>query len=177
MEYTLDAGQTEDELHKFKSIQYHRGPYSPSYLEYLGCCYNLLIEWEAGEMTWEPLTSIIADDPYSCAVYAKIFDLLYTQGWKQLKRHPRTARRLITTLKRSKYRQAQASKRYKNGWEVPTDYAHALQLDVQDGNTKWKDAIDLEISSDKRIPSFQGSWKGYTRKGQDNQCTIRPQKD
>ena len=32
---------------------------------------NLLIEWETGEMTWEPLSNIIADDPYSCAIYTK----------------------------------------------------------------------------------------------------------
>ena len=30
-------------------------------------------------MTWEPLSNIIADDPHSCAVYAKEFDLLNTQ--------------------------------------------------------------------------------------------------
>ena len=31
-------------------------------------------------MTWEPLSSIIAEDPYPCAAYAKKFDLLNTQG-------------------------------------------------------------------------------------------------
>ena len=38
------------------------------------------------EMTWDPISNIIADDPYSCAVYAAKFDLLNTQGWKQLKK-------------------------------------------------------------------------------------------
>ena len=100
-------------------------------------------------MTWEPLGNIIADDPYSCAVYAKKFDLLNTQGWKKLRQHVRTAKRLIITLKKSKYRQAKASRRYKHGWEVPRDYAHALQLDVQNHNIKWRDAIDLEIEQTK----------------------------
>ena len=79
MEYlqdTLDTGQTEDGLYRFKSIKDHRCPYFSSDPEYLGSCYNLLMEWEAGEMTLEPLSNIIADDPYSCAVYAKKFDLL-----------------------------------------------------------------------------------------------------
>ena len=67
------------------------------------------------------------------------------QEWKLLKRHARTARRLIRTLKKSKYRQAKASRKYNHGREVPRDYAHALQLDIQNGNNKWKDAIDLEI--------------------------------
>ena len=30
-------------------------------------------------MTWEALGNIIADDPYSCALHAKRFDLLNTQ--------------------------------------------------------------------------------------------------
>ena len=66
-------------------------------------------------MTWEPLSNIIADDPNSYPVYAKKFDLLNTQGWKQLKRHARTAKRLIRTNKKPKYRQAKASRRYMHG--------------------------------------------------------------
>ena len=58
-----------------------------------------------------------------------------------MKRHERTARRHIRTLKKSKYRQAKASRKY-NGWELLRDYAHALQLDIQNGNNKWKDTID-----------------------------------
>ena len=50
-------------------------------------------------MTWEPLSNIIADDPCSCAVYAKKFDLLNTPGWKQLKQHVRTARDVSELLR------------------------------------------------------------------------------
>ena len=99
------------------------------------------MEWDTGEITCEPLSNIIASDPYTCAIYAKRHNLLNTPGWKLLKRHARTARRLIRTLKKSKYRQAKASRKYKHGWEVPKDYAHTLQLDIQNGNIKWKDAI------------------------------------
>ena len=63
-------------------------------------------------MTWEPLSNIIASDPYTCAVYAKKHDLFNISGLKLLKRHARTARRLIRTLKKSKYRQAKASRKY-----------------------------------------------------------------
>ena len=65
--------------------------YSSSDPEYLGSSYNLLIEWETGEMTWEPISNIIASDPYTCAVYAMKHDLLITSGWKLLKIHARTA--------------------------------------------------------------------------------------
>ena len=34
-------------------------------------------------MTWKSLSNIIADDPYSCAVYANKFNLLNTEGCKE----------------------------------------------------------------------------------------------
>ena len=146
LEDKTDTGPLEDGLYRFKCIKDHKGPYTSSDPEYNGSSYNLLIEWETGEQTWEPLINIIASDPY---IYAKEHNLLNTPGWKLLKRHARTARRLIRTLKKSKYRQARASRKYKHGWEVPRDYAHALQLDIHNGNNKWKEAIDLEIEQIK----------------------------
>ena len=115
-------------------------------------------------MTWEPLSNIIASDPYTCAIYAKKHDLLNTPGWKLLKRDARTARRLIRTLKKSKYRQAKPSRKYKHGWEVPRDYAHALQLGIQNGNNKGKDAIDLEIEQIKEYQKFKDYGKAVYEK-------------
>ena len=76
------------------------------------------------------------------------------------KRYARTARRLIRTLKKSKYRQAKGSKRFKHGWAVPRDYAHAPQLNVQTSDTKWKDAIEIEIELIKEYQVFKdhGKW-------------------
>ena len=92
-------------------------------------------------------------------------DLLNTPGWKLLKRHARTARRLIRTLKKSKYGHAKASRKYKHGWEVPRDYAHSLELDIQNGNYKWKDAIDLEIEHIKEYQVFKEYGKAVYDKG------------
>ena len=100
LEDNTDTGQLDNELYKFKCSRDHRGPYTSSDPEYLGSSHSLLIEWETGEMTWEPLSNIIASDPYNCAIYAKEHDLLNTPGWKLLKRHKRAARKLIRTLKK-----------------------------------------------------------------------------
>ena len=158
LEDKTDTGPLEDGLYRFKCIKDHKGSYTSSDPEYNESSYNLLIEWETGEQTWEPLSNIIASDPYTCAVYAKEHNLLNTPGWKLLKRHARTARRLIRTLKKSKYRQARASRKYKHGLEVPRDYAHALQLDIHNGNNKWKEAIDFEI---EQIKEYQVDWGGH----------------
>ena len=137
MEYLEDktnTGPLEDGLYRFKCIKEHKGPYTSSDPEYNGSSNNLLIEWEPGEQTWEP---------YTCAVYAKEHNLLNTPGWKFLKKHARTARRLI----------------------VPRDYAHALQLDIHNGNNKWKEAIDLEIEQIKEYQVFKDSGKAvYDKK-------------
>ena len=109
MDSTNSTGQLENGFYKFNCIKDHRGPYTSSDPEYLGSSYNLLIEWETGEITWEPLSNIIASDPYTCAIHAKRHNLLNTPGWKLLKRHTKTARRLIIALKKSKYRHAKAS--------------------------------------------------------------------
>ena len=116
-------------------------------------------------MTWEPVSKIIADDAYSCVVYAKKFNLLNKQGWKQLKWHARAARRLIITLKKSSAGMPRQQKSTKHGWEVPRDCTHELQLDVQNSNTKWKDAIDLEIEQIKEYQVFKDHGKVAYEKG------------
>jgi hypothetical protein len=40
----------------------------------------LLVEWENGEITTEPLSVIAADDPITCAVYAREHELLDVKG-------------------------------------------------------------------------------------------------
>jgi len=44
--------------------------------------YNIMIECENGEITYEPLVVITADDPVICAVYAIEKGLLKLDGWK-----------------------------------------------------------------------------------------------
>ena len=144
LEDKTDTGPLEDGFYRFKCIKDHKGPYTSSDPEYNGSSYNLLIEWESGEQTWEPLTNIIASDPYTSAVYAKEHNLLNTPGWKK-----------------SKYRQIRASRKYKHGWEVPRDCTHAPQLDIHNGNNKWKEAIDLEIEQIKEYQVFTDVGNAY----------------
>ena len=56
---------------KFKRVAAHQGPLRKGDPGYNGSKYNVLIEWEDGEQTYEPLDTIAADDPVTCAIYAK----------------------------------------------------------------------------------------------------------
>ena len=61
----------DQELFKFRSIIGHQGPLAATDPDCKGSKYNLQVEWETGEITFEPL-SIIADvDPVTCAAHAK----------------------------------------------------------------------------------------------------------
>jgi hypothetical protein len=65
-------------------LSHTKGPSHP-FPDYNRSTYNLLIEWENGETTKEPLQVIAKDDPVTCAINAKDNGLLDLPGWKQFK--------------------------------------------------------------------------------------------
>jgi hypothetical protein len=67
---------------KFHQITAHQGPLKPDHPDYNGSTYNVMVEWENGEITSKPLTVIAADDPVTCTIYAKDKGLLDKPGWK-----------------------------------------------------------------------------------------------
>ena len=123
-----DAEEDPDPLFKFRDIVAPQGPLESTDPDHKGSKYNVMVEWESGEVTYEPLTLISKDDPITCAVYAKIHDLLDTTGWRHLKRYAKTSKRLIRAVKQSRIRQVRASARYQHGFQ------------------HWQDAMDLELS-------------------------------
>ena len=48
-----------------------------------------MVEWETGELTEESLSIIAADNPVTCAAYAKKHNLLYLPGWKRFRNKAR----------------------------------------------------------------------------------------
>ena len=63
----------------------HQGPLLASDPDWKGSKYNVQVEWETGEFTFEPLSIIAADDPVTCAAYAKENDLLALEGWHRFR--------------------------------------------------------------------------------------------
>ena len=118
-----------------------------------------MVEWETGELTEEPLTLIAADDPVTCAVYAKKHDLLHLDGWKRLKHIGKYQKQLTRASNKSKIRQVRRSAVYQCGFLIPKDYKQALQLDEQNGNSKWYDATKLEMDQINEYKVFQDHGK------------------
>ena len=160
-----DAEEDPDSLFKFRDIVAHQGPLESTDPNHKGSKYNVMVEWESGEVTYEPLTLISKDDPITCAVYAKKHDLLDTTGWKHLKRYAKTSKRLIRAVKQSRIRQVRASVGYQHGFQVPKDYNDAMRLDKENGNTHWQDAMDLELTQIHEYKVFKDTGKAKFHNG------------
>ena len=155
----LDHQEQQEDLYKFRAITGHQGPLSPQDENYKGSKYNVMVECETGEISEEPLSLIAADDPVTCAEYAKKHDLLHLDGWKRLKHIAKNLKQLTRVLNQSKIRQVRRSAVYKFGFLIPKDYKHALQLDEQNGNSKWYDATKLEMDQINEYKVFQDHGK------------------
>ena len=160
-----DAEEDPDSLFKFRDIVAHQVPLESTDPNHKGSKYNVMVEWESGEVTYEPLTLISKDDPITCAVYAKKHDLLDTTGWKDLKRYAKTSKRLIRAVKQSRIRQVRASARYQHGFQVPKDYNDAIRLDKENSNTHWQDAMDFELTQIHEYKVFKDTGKAQFHNG------------
>ena len=81
-----EDNENSDDLFKFRALIGPWGPFKPTDLNWGGGGkYNLLVDWETGEKTYELLSVLSADDPVTCATYAKENDLLHIDGWKRFR--------------------------------------------------------------------------------------------
>ena len=95
---------------------------------YKGSLYNVMVEWETGGITEEPLLIIAADDPVTCAAYAKKHNLLNLPGWKRFKTIARNQKSFTRAINQTKIRQVRRSATYQFGYQIPRDYNHAFEL-------------------------------------------------
>ena len=92
-----DAEEDPDSLFKFRDIVAHQGPLESTDPNHKGSKYNVMVEWESGEVTYEPLALISKDDPITCAVYARNMIFLTQQDGntsKDMPRHPKDSSEL-----------------------------------------------------------------------------------
>ncbi|KAG7350834.1 hypothetical protein IV203_010194 [Nitzschia inconspicua] len=141
-------------LWKYKKIVSHQGPLRQGDKDYKGSAWNVLLEWETGEVTAEPLNIIAKDDPVTCAIYAKENGLLNTEGWKRFKSCARREKKFTRMVKQAFLRSFRTSPKYKYGHEIPQSYEDALRLDRIAGNTKWQDAVGLELGQIHEYKSY-----------------------
>jgi len=67
----------------------------------------------------QPLSVIAADDPVTCAIYAKENNLLEQEGWKQFKGIAKHEKKLLRMVNQAKLHSYRTAPKYKYGYEVP----------------------------------------------------------
>jgi hypothetical protein len=150
---------TSDTTWIFKSIKNHHGPLSFTHNDYKGSSYNVLVEWEDGSETYEPLDIIIKDNPVSAASYSLENNLLDTPGWKRLKHIAKGRQRLNRMFQQTKVNRPQKRKVYNFGILVPRNVKEAFELDKANGNLLWKDAMTKEIDNIQAYKTFKNIGK------------------
>ena len=135
----------EMDVYTFREILDHQGPLKPSDSKYMGSTYNVRVLWTDGSITWEPLAMMIKSDPVTLAEYAKEHDMLNKPGWKNLKKIARRAKVLQRMVNANKRAQRYNSIVYKFGVRIPRNVKEAYDLDEENKNTYWADAINTEL--------------------------------
>ena len=140
---------------KFKRIAGHQGPLKKGDPGYDGSKFNVLVEWETGESTYEPLDVIAADDPITCAIYAKEKGLLDEPSWRRFKSIAKRESQLLCMMNQAKFRSFRRSPKYKFGYQVPNNHAEAMLLDKKNHHSKWADAKEKERACFREYQVFK----------------------
>ena len=142
----IEDDQTWDGAWKFRKIHDHQGPIRASNPRYKGSRWNVLIEWETGEKSWEPLsrtdkTGVYETDPVTVAIYAQEHKLLNTPGWMLpgMKKMAKTQKRLIRRANQAKLHSYRTKPVYMYGFQVPRNHDQAMDLDTKNGNNKLRE--------------------------------------
>ena len=114
-----DDNEISDDRFKFRALIGHQGPQRPTDTNWKECKYNVLVDWETGEKTYEPLSVLAADDPVTCALHTKENDLLHIVGWKRFRDLAKRDKTLTRAIMQSTIRQARIAKKYMFGYLIP----------------------------------------------------------
>ena len=152
-----DDNEISDVLFKFRALIGRQGPLKQTYPYWKGCKYNVLVEWETWEKSYEPLSFLGVDDPVTCAMYAKENDLLHIDEWKRFRNLAKRDKTLTRAVMQLRIRQARRAKKYIFGYLIPRSYKEALEFDKKNNNTKWTDATREEWIASKNNKCSQNT--------------------
>ena len=122
----------------------HQGPLDRNHPSYMGSKYNVMVQWENGEITEEPHTIIAADAPVASAIYAKKFNMFEKDQWNRLIRYAKQQGKMFTDVNKIKLRSQHVKPKFKYGIEVPRTWADVICIDTANKNKAWQDEVKKE---------------------------------
>ena len=168
----IEIDHTWDGLWKFEEILDHEGPLAPNHPRYMGCKWNLLMRWGTGEQTWRPLIGKDAEgrgcgvyntDPITCAIYAYKNNLWEKPGWRHrlITKHCKNLKMMERNARQAKLHSFRHKPIFMYGFQVPRNHRQAMELDRENGNTRWWESEQVELAQIDEYKTFLDKGKGY----------------
>ena len=144
-----ESQEAEDErVFIFKSIDAHRK---------VGNTFEVMVSWEDGSKTWEPLGLLAKSDPVTLEKH----DLLRIPGWKCFRYYTKSKKKLNRRmLKQVRLNAMKYTPRYKFGVRIPRDVAEAKRFDEKNNNKLWYTAIKAEMDQILEYETFKSAGIG-----------------
>jgi len=100
------------------------------------------------------------DDQVTCAKCAKDSNLLDLPGWKRFKRLAKREKNFVRMLRQAFKAKQKNAIQCKSGIRIPRNFREAVELDKENGNAIWQDALKKEIDQTKAHTTFTDLGKG-----------------
>ena len=114
---------------------------------------KLKVQWFDGEKSWENIEALKRHNPKKVFEYAIHKDLINTPGWEWINKFTEADKHLEHM--REVYLASKDVAKFKFGVEVARSPIHALELDQQEGNNLWKEAIKGELDQINEYKTFR----------------------
>ena len=105
--------------------------------------WQLLIAWKNGSEEWIPLSIMKQSNPCDVAEYAESVGIAHEPAFSWWV--PYTLRKRDRIISAVNARVKRVSHKY--GIEIPRSITHAYEIDSQNNNTLWRDALDKEMGN------------------------------
>ena len=136
--------QHEDQTWNFRKIVGHKTGQTKREIP------EILILWESGEITYEPITEICKADAYLVAEYAlekKLLDQWHKRCPKlKLKQKAANTNKMMRMINAAKMESYRNTPIYMFGVKVPRNHQQAVKFDEENGNRLWQEAEEKEIN-------------------------------
>ncbi|MEL6803635.1 MAG: reverse transcriptase domain-containing protein, partial [Bacteroidota bacterium] len=119
--------------------------------------WQVLVLWDTGEETWEPLGPMRESDPVTVARYALEKQLTGLNGWRWAKDYAPDGRvvKLLCRAIKTAQKAARRAPIYKFGHRVPRTTRQAYQFDNDNNTDLWTKAIEDEMSKMREFGTFR----------------------
>ena len=116
------------------------------------------ILWEGDTNVFVIISDFIdgsKENKYLVTVYTRENRLLDKPGWKQFKSLAKRKHLVTRTVKQTKLRTFQLTRKYQYGDKIPQDYSESLEFDKENGNHCWAHTTHLEMGMMTKYKVFQ----------------------